>query len=151
MSDDKGARASGTARLPRVVEFFETLTLDAAQDMSGIYAADAFFKDPFNEVSGIAAIRGIFQHMYAQVDQPRFVVTTRMENGDEAFIAWNFLFRMKRFSTEEQCIRGATHLRFNADGLVNFHRDYWDAAEELYEKLPVLGGLMRLLKRSARN
>jgi hypothetical protein len=29
------------------------------------------------------------------------------------------------------------------------HRDYWDAAEELYEKLPVLGGLMRFLKRAA--
>ena len=27
------------------------------------------------------------------------------------------------------------------------HRDYWDAAEELYEKLPLLGALMRWLKR----
>jgi hypothetical protein len=32
---------------------------------------------------------------------------------------------------------------------VAYHRDYWDAAEELYEKLPVLGGLMRFLKRRA--
>jgi hypothetical protein len=30
---------------------------------------------------------------------------------------------------------------------VTLHRDYWDAAEELYEKLPVVGGLMRLIKR----
>lgn len=57
---------------------------------------------------------------------------------------------MKRFSTDEQCIRGATHIRFAADGRVEFHRDYWDAAEELYEKLPVLGTLMRGLKRMAR-
>jgi steroid delta-isomerase len=28
------------------------------------------------------------------------------------------------------------------------HRDYWDAAEELYEKLPA-GRLMRWLKRRA--
>jgi steroid delta-isomerase len=27
------------------------------------------------------------------------------------------------------------------------HRDYWDAAEELYEKLPLVGALMRWLKR----
>ena len=33
--------------------------------------------------------------------------------------------------------------------LVLVHRDYLDAAEELYEKLPLLGGLMRLLKRAA--
>jgi hypothetical protein len=56
---------------------------------------------------------------------------------------------MKRFSTEEQCIRGATHICFATDGRVTMHRDYWDAAEELYEKLPLLGGLMRFLKRAA--
>ena len=40
-------------------------------------------------------------------------------------------------------------LVFNEQGLVTMHRDYWDAAEELYEKLPLLGGLMRWLKRRA--
>jgi len=29
------------------------------------------------------------------------------------------------------------------------HRDYWDAAEELYEKLPGIGAFMRFLKRRA--
>ena len=58
--------------------------------------------------------------------------------------------RMKRLDTVTlQTIRGATHLRFAADGRVNLHRDYWDAAEELYEKLPVLGGVMRFLKQRA--
>jgi len=33
--------------------------------------------------------------------------------------------------------------------LVSLHRDYWDAAEELYEQIPVLGGFMRWLKRRA--
>ncbi|NBU45056.1 MAG: nuclear transport factor 2 family protein, partial [Betaproteobacteria bacterium] len=27
------------------------------------------------------------------------------------------------------------------------HRDYWDAAEELYEKFPLVGHMMRWLKR----
>ena len=46
-------------------------------------------------------------------------------------------------------IRGASHLRYDAAGLVAFHRDYWDAAEELYEKLPLIGSLMRWLKKRA--
>jgi len=66
---------------------------------------------------------------------------------DQAFLTWDFLFRMRRFSNEEQCIRGATHVRFVSDGRVAYHRDYWDAAEELYEKLPVLSWLMRWLRR----
>jgi hypothetical protein len=31
-----------------------------------------------------------------------------------------------------------------------YHRDYWDVAEELYEKVPVLGGLLRTIKRRLR-
>lgn len=137
--------------LRRLVDFFEALTFDNAQHVDTIYSADAFFKDPFNEVIGTAAIRYLFEHMFSQVDGPRFVVTTQVLQGDQAFLTWNFLFRMKRFSTDEQCIRGATHLRFDADGKCCLHRDYWDAAEELYEKLPVLGGLMRVLKKAARS
>ena len=30
---------------------------------------------------------------------------------------------------------------------VNYHRDYWDAAEELYMKLPAIGSLMRGLRK----
>ena len=48
-----------------------------------------------------------------------------------------------------QCIRGATLVRFDTQGRVTLHRDYWDAAEELYEKLPLLGTLMRWLRKAA--
>ncbi len=139
-----------TAALQRVVDFFESLTSESVGQIDRVYTAEAFFKDPFNEVRGVPAIARIFGHMFNQVDDARFVVTTQVAQGDSAFLTWDFRFRMKRFSRSEQCIRGATHLRFAADGRVNFHRDYWDAAEELYEKLPLLGSFMRLLKRAAR-
>jgi hypothetical protein len=42
-----------------------------------------------------------------------------------------------------------SHIRFDASGKVNYHRDYWDTGEELYAKLPVLGWLIRRLKRMA--
>lgn len=137
--------------LRKLVIFFETLTPESVQQIPSVYAEKAYFKDPFNEVQDVAAVQGIFAHMFAQVDQPRFKVHTRLLQGNEAFISWDFLFSMKRFSTELQRIKGATHLRFREDGRVSYHRDYWDAAEELYEKLPVLGSLMRLLKRAAKN
>ena len=136
--------------LERVVRFYETISpATLAAELGAIYAPDARFKDPFNEVTGLAPIAAIFEHMFQQVDNPRFVVTTRVAQGGQAFLTWDFLFTMKRFSKEQQCIRGATHLVFDTQGRVSVHRDYWDAAEELYEKLPVLGGLMRWLKRSA--
>jgi steroid delta-isomerase len=136
--------------LERLVQFYETLSPANLRDgLHQVYAPDAHFKDPFNEVRGVDAIEKIFAHMFEQVDQPRFVVTSKMVDGAEAFLVWDFLFYMKRHSKEKQCIRGATHIFFDGDGMVVRHRDYWDAAEELYEKLPVLGTLMRWLKRAA--
>lgn len=133
-----------------VVAFFESITPQSVALISQLYAGDAHFKDPFNEVRGVAAIEGIFAHMFQSLHEPRFVVTQRVLQGDECFLTWDFLFRFKRFDTQStQCIRGASHLRFNAQGQIVLHRDYWDAAEELYEKLPVLGRLMRWLKRRA--
>ena len=139
------------AALQRVVDFYESLSRESVQALGQIYTEDAFFKDPFNEVTGLPQIIAIFSHMFEQVDAPRFVVTQKMVNGTEGFMTWDFLFRMKRYAKDEQCIRGATHLQFAADGRICMHRDYWDAAEELYEKLPVLGSLMRWLKRAARS
>ena len=78
------------------------------------------------------------------------VVTERIVQGTQCFLVWDFRFRFRRFDTQSwQTVRGGTHLVFNDEGLVTLHRDYWDAAEELYEKLPVVGGLMRWLKRRA--
>jgi hypothetical protein len=133
--------------LAKLVDFFQTLTPQTlAAPFDALYAPNARFKDPFNEVVGIEAIRKIFLHMFDQVEQPRFVVHEHIMQGDQAFLTWDFLFRFKR-SKAQQCVRGASHLRFDAAGLVSEHRDYWDAAEELYEKLPLLGLLFRQLRK----
>ncbi|MDQ1922846.1 nuclear transport factor 2 family protein [Massilia pseudoviolaceinigra] len=138
--------------LARLVHFYENIERASMRaQLTRIYAPDAQFKDPFNEVCGIEPIIDIFVHMFAQVEQPRFVVTSTVLQGDDAFLTWEFLFRMKRFSKAPQCIRGATRIRFDAGGAVMTHRDYWDAAEELYEKLPLIGNVMRWLKRATNN
>ena len=95
-------------------------------------------------------IQAVFEHMYVSLHEPRFVVREAIVQGGQCFLVWDFLFRFKRFSSEPQCIRGGSHLQYGADGRITLHRDYWDTAEELYEKLPGVGALMRWLKRRAR-
>jgi steroid Delta-isomerase len=141
--------AVDAAVLARLRQYFESISLLSVRELGTIYAEDAYFKDPFNEVRGVPAIERIFTHMFTQVDAPRFVVHDVVAQDAQAFVTWDFRFRMKRFNPADQVIRGASHLRFDAAGKVVFHRDYWDAAEELYAKLPVLGGLMRFLRRRA--
>ena len=134
----------------RIAKLFEQLTPDSVPQLLQLYAPDARFKDPFNDVRGLPEIERIFRHMYVALDQPHFGVTHQLVDGEQAFLVWEFRFRFKRFDTQTwQTVRGSTHLQLNAEGLITLHRDYWDAAEELYEKLPVLGGMMRWLKKRA--
>ncbi len=138
------------AAVAHLTAWFESLTPQSLGQLGRFYTADARFKDPFNEVRGVPSITLIFKHMFVALHGPRFVVTQQIVDGQQAFLAWEFRFRFKRFDTvTEQVIRGGSHLTLAADGRVSDHRDYWAAAEELYEKLPGLGTLMRWLKRQA--
>ncbi len=137
--------------LAPIIDFYQRLTPERLADIDTLYAADAHFKDPFNAVDGVPAIRTIFEHMFRSLHEPRFVVTGQVQQSHQAFLTWDFHFRFQRFDTTTvQTVRGASHLVFNEQGLITLHRDYWDVAEELYEKLPVVGGLMRWLKQRAR-
>ena len=139
-----------SAAAAQLARYFETLTPQTVPDVARYYAADARFKDPFNDVRGVAAIQQVFAHMFEALEQPHFVVTQTVVQGTQGFMTWEFRFCFKNFKrTEQQVILGASHLVFSAQGLATLHRDYWDVAEELYEKLPLVGGLMRWLKRRA--
>ena len=135
------------AHVTTLKQYFETLSADSVALLPGLYAPQARFKDPFNEVQGVAAIERIFRHMFEQVEAPRFLVHDVVADAGQAFMRWDFRFAAARLGPGEQTIRGATYFRFGGDGRVTEHRDYWDAAEELYEKLPFVGALMRWLRR----
>jgi steroid Delta-isomerase len=137
------------ARVARLIDLFETLAPGDVAHLPDFYAVDVRFKDPFNEVQGVAEVQRIFAHMFVALEDPRFVVHDALAHGEQCFLTWDFLFRFRRFDRSLQVVRGASHLRLDAQGRVLVHRDYWDAAEELYEKLPAVGVLMRWLKRRA--
>lgn len=127
-----------------LLDWYATLTPDTVSGAGQFYAADAHFRDPFNDVRGLAAIETIFRHMFDHTEHPRFIIVDRIAQGDQAFVTWRFVFGLRG---KEYAIAGGSHLRFNADGLVTLHRDYWDAAEELFQKLPLVGGAIGWLRR----
>jgi steroid Delta-isomerase len=133
--------------LDALIDFFHGMSPESVARFPEFYSADAYFKDPFNEVRGVAAVQRIFTHMFQQVVEPRFIVTEKMVDDGGVILIWTFSFQSARRG-ETQAIRGVSHLKFDAAGKVGYHRDYWDAAEELYMKLPVLGMLMRGLRRA---
>ena len=134
--------------LERLIAFYNSFAPDSVARFPEFYSADAYFKDPFNEVRGMPAIQRIFSHMFEQVGEPRFVVVDQVADAGGAMLIWEFYFRVRLWGKgEAQVMRGVSHLRFDAEGKVCYHRDYWDAAEELYMKLPLLGAVLRCLRK----
>ena len=126
------------------LQTFTSLTPDGLERLAEIFAADARFKDPFNDVRGLAAITRIFEHMFATTRDSRFVISDHAVTGDTLFIRWDYHFQTLKGEAWE--IPGTSVVRFNAEGLALEHVDYWDPAEHVYSKLPVLGWLMRWLR-----
>jgi len=131
-----------------LISVFETLTPDTLDRLTQRYAPQARFVDPFNEVVGRAAIRQVFAHMFDTLEAPRFEVREALASPEQAMLIWAFHFTPSRWHPGR--IHGSSHLRFDAQGQIVLHRDYWDAAAELYTHLPGIGAVLRALQRRIR-
>ena len=132
----------------RAKTFFESISPADVPRLGRIYAEDAYFRDPFNEVTGVSGIARIFGAMFEHLDEVRFTILETVADPGGAMLTWNMTYRVRKWRPHEtQTIHGATHLRFAPDGRIAYHRDYWDAANELYAKLPLIGPVMRWLRR----
>lgn len=131
-------------RTARVAAFFESISPASLGTLPTVYSEQARFKDPFNDVTGLPGIQRVFAHMFETVQNPRFVVHHTMTQGEHAWLTWDFLIDRPDGTLT---VHGATQLTFAPDGRIQLHRDYWDTAEELYAKLPLIGTLVRWLTR----
>ena len=131
-------------RVQRLRDFWERLAPASLARLEAIYADDVHFRDPFNDVRGRDALRAILAGMFEKLEAPAFRVREAIEEGEGVLLVWDFDFRARG---KPWRIHGVSLLRFDAGGRVMAHHDYWDAAGELYAKLPVIGGAFRWLAR----
>lgn len=124
--------------------FWQDLTVDGLDRMEAVFAPDIHFRDPFNDVRGRDKLRAILDHMFTATDRPRFTVTDIAESDRAAYLRWDFTFEIRGRPLR---IEGVSEVRFGVDGLAVEHIDHWDAAAQFYERLPVLGGLLRAIRR----
>lgn len=126
------------------VRFWETLSPDSLQRMDELADPEVHFQDPFNDVRGLAGFRAVFEDMFQRVSEPRFRVTSRADEGALCFLRWDFTFRR---GSRDWRITGVSEVRFDASGRVLSHIDHWDAASQLYERFPIIGWVLRRLRR----
>jgi steroid delta-isomerase len=128
----------------RYVDYFEALEPASLAALGDYFSDQAHFVDPFNDVYGASAIRGVFEHMFAHCDAPEFRVEERVADGPVVYLRWAFRFGSP---AARRVIHGVSRVRFDADGRAAEHIDYWDPARQVYERIPLLGPLLRALRR----
>ena len=134
------------AALKRYAEFFELLTAERLALLDGVMTDDVYFTDPFNSVRGIEKVRGVFADMYTQLSDARFAVThAAMAEDGSGLLRWELNGKLRR-TGEPWHVEGMSQVRFGPDGRVSEHVDYWDAARQFYERLPVVGWLLRRIR-----
>jgi len=131
--------------LQAYIEFFEQLSRADLQRFERIFSEDVHFKDPFNDVRGPDALRRIFSHLFEQCAEPRFTVTDACGCDDRAYLRWDF-HSGSRGGAEGLQLHGLSRVRFDAQGRVCEHIDYWDPAEQIYHRVPLLGWLLDRLR-----
>ena len=128
--------------------YFDELSAESKSELRRLAHPDIHFVDPFNDVRGIDKVCAVFDHMFETSEAPRFVTEPPLIAGEIAFIKWRFTCRIKnRFMTKPLTIDGITEVHFDELGRITAHLDYWDAARQLYEELPLLGSLLRIVRR----
>lgn len=131
------------------VTFFEGLTPETVGTLDTVVTEDVHFRDPFNDVRGQDGMQRVLEQMFEDIEAPRFVVTHRAIDGEVCFLRWQFTGRIRAMKMRDWQVDGVTELRFNQQGIVSAHLDHWDAAEGFFEMIPILGGMIRFIRRRA--
>ena len=128
----------------RYKTYLEALSPQTLKRLSDHVVPTVRFKDPFNDVTGIDPMERIFKDMFDNVENVKFTVHQVMSNGDRCLMEWRFEGRLRG---KAWAFEGTSSLIFADDGRVQSHIDYWDAAGDFYQHLPLIGPVIRWLKR----
>ncbi|MGO1343160.1 nuclear transport factor 2 family protein [Chromohalobacter japonicus] len=126
---------------------FEKLDKECTESLKNLYTDDVTFTDPLHHIEGREVLMRYYADMLANVQTCRFEVMHRQREGDDAFVAWTLHLTHPRLARGRPLrVVGCSQLTFRGDRVCR-HRDYFDAGAMLYEHLPLLGAVIRWLKR----
>ena len=127
------------------VKAYEDLNADNLHILPQIYDENITFIDPFHKISGLSNLKKYFHGLYSNLDSCQFLFKDPYLKDNSAMIQWIMLLKHSRLSKTEIEVIGCTHIQF--DQKIIFHRDYFDAGQMVYERVPLLGSAIKLIKR----
>jgi len=135
--------------LARLREYFSDMTAESVGRLTAsVYAPAAYLNDNLSVHQGPDAIESYFLKSVRETDELRVEFLDVARTGTDYFIRWQMTIRSSRINGGKAIDSfGMTHFRFDEQGRVLLHKDFWDAGSGLYEYLPVIGSVLRMVRR----
>lgn len=134
--------------IERLQTTFNALNKDTIDSelLSNLYSEDIHFQDPLHEYQSLNALKDYFKRLYKNVDQITFDYGDVEASDNSGFVTWKMTFLNKSFNKGNPVIvNGVSHLKFR-DGKICAHRDYFDSTHMIFDHVPVLRAVIRLIK-----
>jgi hypothetical protein len=137
------------AAVARFTSFFGSLTEETVRArVREVYAAGVRFNDTLKPVRGVDALERYLLETARNIESCRVEIEEASSTPQGVYVRWKMHVSLKKLRRGETLgSYGVTQLRFDRDGKVAYHQDYWDSGANLFEHVPLLGAAIRALKR----
>ncbi|WP_105170346.1 nuclear transport factor 2 family protein [Pseudoalteromonas sp. T1lg24] len=140
---------SNTQHIDEFLTMYNKLDRANLSLLANIYHQDVVFIDPLHRIDGLSELTKYFSNLYENLDAGRFEMKKVLQQDNTVSLYWTMYFSHSKIKAgKEVSFDGNSYLEYR-DGKVIFHRDYFNAADMLYQHIPVLGGLINLVKKRA--
>ncbi len=112
-----------------------------------LYAEDAFLNDRIHSVEGRGAIAKYFDGTFAKMHQSQFHIHDTTVAKYDVYIRWTMRIQLREGEEFMEFI-GMSQFRFNQEGKIIYHQDFWDFSE-LMGQIPLLRTIVNYVKGRA--
>jgi len=112
-----------------------------------LYAEDAFLNDRIHSVRGNRAIAKYFDGTFEKMHKSEFDIHNTTFAKYDVYISWTMRIQLKEGDKFMEFL-GMSQFRFDKEGKIIYHQDFWDFSE-LMGEIRFLRGLVNYVKGRA--
>ncbi|MFB9134418.1 nuclear transport factor 2 family protein [Vibrio olivae] len=129
-----------------VGDVYKQLNKHNLASLETVYHQNVIFEDAAHRLEGWQNLVQYFTTLYTNVEHCQFDIKEQHQVGEDGFLTWTMELQHPKLKSGQLIrVKGVSHMKFQ-DGRVIYHRDYFDLGEMLYEHLPVLGKVIKVIK-----
>ena len=118
------------------------------QNTGVVYAPNAYLNDTLVTHHGAEQIKAYFLKTAETMTSYKVTIDDTASAGNEHYVRWTMIFSAPKLNGGKPVESvGMSHVRFNKEGQVIMHQDYWDSGLNIYGQIPIVGGLIETIRR----